>query len=328
MAEKTDNSYGSTQTGESGTTDGRSKYVFDWNNPGRKTESDRDPILEVDGPEKREETKNTAKNPDERTEAGSRTARSHTGSRTARSYTGSRTAGSRAGNSSSGGKRRKKKRGARLVRAWVMRIVTLLVLLAVLALIIFGVTRLVGAVRGGHRTAGGEEYDTLPEYVTEQYLTVNSYSRPGIAIGDIKGVVVHYTANPGTTAEENWEYFEGLATSGETHASSHFIIGTEGEVLAAVPLNELAYASNSRNTDTISIECCHLDETGVFTQETYDSLVKLTAWLCGKYGLSANSDVIRHYDVSGKLCPKYYVDNPDEWKSFKKEVAAVMKEKD
>ncbi|MFR8755306.1 MAG: hypothetical protein ACLVG5_00555 [Clostridium sp.] len=37
--------------------------------------------------------------------------------------------------------------------------------------------------------------------------------------------MVHYTANPGTTAQQNRDYFEGLKDSHETHASSHFVIG-------------------------------------------------------------------------------------------------------
>ena len=106
-------------------------------------------------------------------------------------------------------------------------------------------------------------------------LDVNEYSRPGIPLKKIKGVVVHYTANPGSTAAENRNYFEGLKDSHETKVSSHFVIGIEGEIVQCIPSSEIAYASNSRNDDTLSIECCHKDETGEFTQATYDSLVKL-----------------------------------------------------
>ena len=30
-------------------------------------------------------------------------------------------------------------------------------------------------------------------------------------------------------------------------------------------------------------------------------------------------DIIRHYDVTGKLCPKYYVEHPDAWEKLKKD---------
>ena len=124
-------------------------------------------------------------------------------------------------------------------------------------------------------------------------LDVNEYSRPGIPLKKIKGVVVHYTANPGSTAAENRNYFEGLKDSHETKVSSHFVIGIEGEIVQCIPSSEIAYASNSRNDDTLSIECCHKDETGEFTQATYDSLVKLVGWLCYRFDLKS-SDVIRH----------------------------------
>ena len=36
-------------------------------------------------------------------------------------------------------------------------------------------------------------------------------------------------------------------------------------------------------------------------------MVDLCAWLCLKFDLDEN-DVIRHYDVTGKICPKYFVE--------------------
>ena len=152
-----------------------------------------------------------------------------------------------------------------------------------------------------------------------ELLTVNPYSRPGTALGQVNGIVIHYTANPGTGAIQNRDYFEGLKDSGETHASSHFIIGLDGEIVQCIPCNEVSYASNDRNDDTISIECCIPDETGKFNAATYRSLVELTSWLCRCYGLSSDA-VIRHYDVTGKLCPKYYVEHPEAWEQFKREL--------
>ena len=119
-----------------------------------------------------------------------------------------------------------------------------------------------------------------------QLLTVNEYSRPGLSTGTIlNGVVVHYTANPGSTAQQNRDYFENLKDTHTTKVSSNFVIGLEGEIIQCIPTSEIAYASNSRNTDTVSIECCHPDETGRFPDATYDSLVQLTAFLCSKFNL-------------------------------------------
>lgn len=157
-----------------------------------------------------------------------------------------------------------------------------------------------------------------PEFEV-QLLTPNPYSRPQDALEKIQGIVIHYTANPGTTAQQNRDYFEGLKDSGATSASSHFVVGIEGEIIQCIPSAEIAYASNERNSDTLSIECCHLEEDGEFTDATYDSLVHLTAWLCGKFDLTT-ADVIRHYDVTGKACPLYFVDHEDAWKRFRKDV--------
>lgn len=156
-------------------------------------------------------------------------------------------------------------------------------------------------------------------WVTVDLLPVNKYSRPGLKLKQVNGIVVHYTGNPNTTAEQTKSYFTNLATSGETYASSHFIIGMDGTILQCVPLNEEAYCSNSRNVDTISIECCHPDASGKFTDQTYDSLVKLVRYLADTYHLSSD-DVIRHYDVTGKLCPRYYVEHADAWIAFKEDV--------
>lgn len=158
-----------------------------------------------------------------------------------------------------------------------------------------------------------------PPAYTEQFLTINEYSRPGVALEEINGIVIHYTANPGTTAQQNRSYFEGLAESKKTKSSSHFIVGLSGEIIQCVPLTEIAYASNERNADTISIECCIDNDEGRFNEYTYDALVHLTAWLMGEYDLEIE-DVIRHYDVTGKNCPKYFVEHESAWLDFKSDV--------
>lgn len=152
-----------------------------------------------------------------------------------------------------------------------------------------------------------------------ELLTPNPYSRPQLALKEVNGIVIHYTANPKSTAKENRNYFEGLKNSQKTYASSHFIIGIDGEIIQCIPLDEIAYASNERNEDTISIECCHKDKSGKFTEKTYRSLLELTVWLCLEYDLDAE-DLLRHYDVTGKDCPRYYVSHEGKWEQFKKEV--------
>lgn len=169
----------------------------------------------------------------------------------------------------------------------------------------------------------GKDIDAASPDIDVELLTVNPYSRPGTETKKITGIVVHYTANPGASAMDNRNYFENLKDSHETKVSSNFVVGLEGEIVQCVPTWEEAYASNSRNIDTVSIECCHPDETGKFNDKTYQSMVELCAWLCLKFGLDEN-DVIRHYDVTGKDCPKYFVENEKAWRQFGKDVGKQL----
>lgn len=169
----------------------------------------------------------------------------------------------------------------------------------------------------------GAQIDASKPEIDVELLTVNSYSRPGIETDKIQGIVVHYTANPGSTAMDNRNYFEGLKDSHITKTSSNFVVGLDGEIVQCVPTWEVAYASNDRNKDTVSIECCHSDKSGKFTKETYRSMVQLCAWLCLKFDLD-EKDVIRHYDVTGKNCPKYFVENEDAWKQFRADIHTAL----
>lgn len=168
------------------------------------------------------------------------------------------------------------------------------------------------------------QVDASEPDINVQLLTVNPYSRPGTETGKITGIVVHYTANPGSTAMDNRNYFESLKDTHETKVSSNFVIGLDGEIVQCVPTWEVAYASNSRNNDTVSIECCHPDESGKFTDATYRSMVQLCAWLCLKFDLD-EQEVIRHYDVTGKNCPKYFVENEEAFAQFREDIRNAIK---
>ena len=108
--------------------------------------------------------------------------------------------------------------------------------------------------------------------IDEQLLTINDWSRPGTKTDAIEYVVVHYLGNPKTTAQQNHDYFESLKDLQDVSMSANFVVGLEGEIIECVPPGEIAYASNSMNHLSISIENCHLDDSGRFTEATYTSL--------------------------------------------------------
>ena len=158
--------------------------------------------------------------------------------------------------------------------------------------------------------------------IQEKLLTINPYSRSGESQNRIENIVVHWVGNAGSSAMANRNYFENLQNTHKTYASSHYIIGLDGEIIRCIPEDEVAFhaGSYSMNRKSIGIEDCHPDWDGKFNENTYNSLVELCADICKRYELSVDN-IIRHYDVTGKNCPKYYVEHEDEWIKFKNDVA-------
>jgi N-acetylmuramoyl-L-alanine amidase len=166
--------------------------------------------------------------------------------------------------------------------------------------------------------------------ITEDLLTINKYSRPGKKLKKIKGIVVHWTANPGTTATQNIKFFELRKEGKHGYGSAHYFINLDGSIKQCIPDKEMAYHVGAKsytdlskrklgsypNNCTIGIELCHPDRTGKVNKETYAMLVQLTSHLLKKYKLSAHHDVYRHYDITGKYCPKWFVDFPALWEDF------------
>jgi len=182
------------------------------------------------------------------------------------------------------------------------------VIIPILAVIV-----LAGLVVNLVRLGLGETH--VPAWIDVQLLPEDCNSRTGEKMRTVRDIAVHYVGNPGTTAQQNRDYF----AQPDTTVNAHFVVGLDGEVIQCIPLNEKSSATNERNTDTISIEVCHPDETGQFTQESYQALVKLTAWLCDHTHIGRDR-VIRHYDVTGKLCPLYFVEHEEAWEQFKQDV--------
>jgi N-acetylmuramoyl-L-alanine amidase len=204
--------------------------------------------------------------------------------------------------------------------------------------------------------------------IKKELLTVNPYSRPSYELLQVNGIIVHWVANPGTSAIANRNYFEnrkfgrvvckdcGKEVYGyelffdsfnwrcracnsynltyktwKNFVSTHYIIGQEGEIIQNIPLNEMTYHTGritnketmkilgrSPNKNTIGIECCHIDMEGRMQTETYNSLVELVVYLLKKYNLDPIKNLFLHWHIYGKLCHKWFVNNPDEWIKFKK----------
>lgn len=225
-------------------------------------------------------------------------------------------------------RRQRARKRARLRRLKRRRAILISIMALVLVLLVWGIVSVVRFIF--FREPVDPAAVVTPDWIDVQLLDKNPYSRPGTPLERINDIVVHYTANPGTTAQQNRNYFNSLAQqNGEsaTSVSSHFIIGLDGEIIQCIPLSEISYASNDRNFDTVSIECCHPEADGKFTDATYQSLIRLCAWLENELKLKEGS-IIRHYDVTGKLCPLYFVEHESKWNQFKEDVKDYRKQQD
>ena len=157
--------------------------------------------------------------------------------------------------------------------------------------------------------------------ITEALLTKNPFSRPGTKMKTKEGIVLHYVGNANSTAIANRNYFENLKSQKETpgaklrYASSHEIIGLQGEVVICVPADEVAYHAGPANSTFYGIEVCHPKADGAFSEVTTATLVDRCVQICidNKLDPRKKGVIKRHYDVTEKLCPIYYVRNPKAW---------------
>lgn len=139
-------------------------------------------------------------------------------------------------------------------------------------------------------------------------------------------LVVHYVGATGG-ARNNAKYYHGTAG---INASAHYFVGhgPEAEVWTSVPEGDTAWHVGAkryvhprcRNANSIGVEmCCHQDAAGrwYLDPETVDRAVELCRDIMARYGIDTDH-VLRHYDVTGKLCPRPWVDDPAAWEDFKR----------
>ncbi len=149
------------------------------------------------------------------------------------------------------------------------------------------------------------------------WLTAGRGGRPGRTITP-RGLVIHWTANrsPGANARRNRDYFENHP---EKKVAAHYVVD-DSEVVQCVPESEMAYHVGGRrytekavkalgsypNATTVGIEMC-VNRDGDFAK-TYRLTVKLAADVLKRNNLNTK-DLWRHYDITGKDCPRFFVDD-------------------
>lgn len=155
--------------------------------------------------------------------------------------------------------------------------------------------------------------------IEEKIAKSSNYSATNRAVSAVRYLVIHYTGNNGDTAKNNAEYFSRESIG----ASAHYFVDPQS-IWRSVPDKHTAWHCGAksykhaacRNANSIGIEICILDKQGKIRQESIDHAATLTRELMKKYGVPV-SNVLRHYDVTGKNCPAPMVSNPKLWESFR-----------
>ena len=136
---------------------------------------------------------------------------------------------------------------------------------------------------------------------------------PGTAIQP-RELILHYIGNPGTSARQNASYFAHV----NSQTSVHYIVD-DTEIIEIIPPDQKSYGTSDRehNERGIQIEMCHPDASGRIEAAVLEKVVWLCRELMKRYGITK---IIRHYDVTGKRCPLWYVEHPEEWETLKRRI--------
>ncbi|MBP0725519.1 N-acetylmuramoyl-L-alanine amidase [Bacillus sp. RG28] len=173
------------------------------------------------------------------------------------------------------------------------------------------------------------------------FVQKNKYTRPGTLLNSVKKIVLHWTANPGSSAANHQKYFNGTCIHEQRAASAHIFVD-DNEAVCIVPLNEVAYHANGNNEmvngvpyrgvpeiapnanlKSIGVEMC-VQKDGTISQATINRTVDVFVELCKMYKLTEN-DIVRHYDVTHKDCPSPFVNNGKLFEDFKKSIGALLR---
>lgn len=176
-------------------------------------------------------------------------------------------------------------------------------------------------------------------------------------------VVIHFTGSGGKGGTALNTYKDWLSREKKARCNTHYIVDASGIYEGVDPKKYgCLYATGSKpseehisfypdspmacshirlagNFNTINIEACsakrspvsrrrdaYMDTDFYFPDATYTNLVSLASWLLDEFGIPL-SNLIMHHQITGKLCPAMWCNNPEafsQWSAFKSDVATVL----
>lgn len=148
------------------------------------------------------------------------------------------------------------------------------------------------------------------------------------SLSAIKFIVIHDTANDSRGADADAHY-RNLQRPNSRVGSAHYYVD-DHEIVQAIDDSVVAWSVGDKwarknrtradvtNYNSVSVELC-INE-GIDKAKAYQNLLWLTKYLMQKY----HAEVVRHYDATGKPCPKsWQANNWAQWWQFRKELMNV-----
>jgi N-acetylmuramoyl-L-alanine amidase CwlA len=178
--------------------------------------------------------------------------------------------------------------------------------------------------------------------IFDDILDENIFSRPGKLLDRVEIIVVHGIGNPGQGPRGARDYWNGLKNQNQADllpdisASAHAIIGFDGSALRTIPEIEKAFhcgganytaiakellgsycsPDSSPNRVALGVEFCHPGGDGKPLPATEAGLIEYVRDLCIRYNRDPGRHVRMHGEITGKVCPKWYFEHPEEWARF------------
>lgn len=168
------------------------------------------------------------------------------------------------------------------------------------------------------------------------FIQAKSLSYSGTrSYSNIYYIIIHYTGISNDTAENNAKYF---ATGNKKSAGAHFFVDQKGRIYQSV---KMSYTANSvpryrqaykgggtlvgkcTSANSISIEMTDnlTKDPSPAQTESVRQLIQYIQSVCPNA-----RTVVRHYDVTGKLCPARMTDtnatDSAKWKAFRNAITA------
>lgn len=186
--------------------------------------------------------------------------------------------------------------------------------------------------------------------IRQQLIPIGHPNRKGVKINPI-AIVVHYTANDKPTATDtnnvkyigraykkiNGIFYETDSKTKFRQGSAQWFIDEDSATLC-IPQNEVAWGCGDRqlsynngykgqtkiareifnhnqNYLTINYELCN----NANWRKTCNNAIPIIVNDMITYGIKPEM-IFRHHDITGKICPKPFVDNIKEWEEFKNKI--------